>query len=294
MPSAPLRRRFIALTLAMTLVLTPLAGDALAADDAAGKPDYDTDFEGKPDTPRTCSHLVKKHVVSEAVMELSMKLFRMPTPAPACPAAPKVEPPATPAPCLDSRFSVWPAEWPMPPLEKPKPDPPKPLERWPVALRGSVAVWPEMIASGWGSLGLSAEIGARYHAFSAGVEVHGDPPLGALSYPNVGAVSFARLTGGLVVCAHFGWFAGCGVADAGRFIFPDHVQALPASIFYGSAGARARFEFPVAPPLVFLSTSMDLRAPIHPVSYSTPHGNIFEAAGPSAGFGLGLTLELPP
>jgi hypothetical protein len=52
-------------------------------------------------------------------------------------------------------------------------------------------------------------------------------------------------------------------------------------------------EFPVAPPRLFLNTTMDLRAPIDPASYSTAHGNIFEAAGLSFGLGLGLNLELP-
>ena len=99
----------------------------------------------------------------------------------------------TPPPCRDSRFSdvrydnsqyaIWPTEWPLSPLPKPQPDPPKPPERWPVALRGSIAVWPEFIATGWGSFGLTAEFGARYHAVSAGVEFHGDPSLGSDLYP---------------------------------------------------------------------------------------------------------------
>ena len=38
MPSTPLRHRCFALTLALALALAPLAGDAIAADDAIGKP----------------------------------------------------------------------------------------------------------------------------------------------------------------------------------------------------------------------------------------------------------------
>jgi hypothetical protein len=175
-----------------------------------------------------------------------------------------------------------------------EPDPPKLPERWPFAVRLGVAVWPELIATGWGSFGFSAETGVRYRAVSASVEAHGDPPLGSVPYPNVGAVSFARVSGALLLCAHFGWFVGCGVGDAGRFIFPNHGHLLPASLFYGAAGVRAGFEFPVAPPRVFVRVAADLRAPIHPANRVVAGVNIFEAAGPSFGLGLGLLAEFPP
>jgi hypothetical protein len=194
-----------------------------------------------------------------------------------------------------SRFDLWPTEWPMPPLEKPKPDPPKPLERWPIAVRLGVAVWPELVASGWGSIGFSGEAGVRYHAVSLDAEEHGDPPLGSEPVPNLGAVSFARLSGALLLCGHWGWFAGCGVGDAGRFFFPNHIPTLPASTFYGAVGARASLEFPVAPPLTFLRVAVDLRAPAPPARYWARSTNttIFETAGPAIGLGIGLLWELP-
>jgi hypothetical protein len=161
-------------------------------------------------------------------------------------------------------------------------------------LRLGVAVWPELIAKGWGSFGFSVEAGARYRAVSLGVEAHGDPSLGSVSFPSVGEVSFARLSGALLLCAHWGFFTGCGVGDVGRFFFPAHVHALPASASCDAAGVRAGFEFPIAPPRIFLRVGFDLRAPINPASYSTPRGNIFEAAGPSVGAGFGLLAELPP
>jgi hypothetical protein len=196
----------------------------------------------------------------------------------------------------DSRFAIWPTEWPLPPLEKPKPDPPAPLERWPVAVRLGVAVWPELIADGWGSLGFTVDAGVRYRAVSFSAEIHGDPPLGSQTFQDVGAVGFARLSGAMLLCGHWGWFVGCGVGDAGRFIFPDHVPALPASTFYGAAGVRAKLEFPVAPPLVFLSVAVDLRAPIPPVNYVARNAGttVFETAGPAFGLGLGLLWELSP
>jgi hypothetical protein len=74
-------------------------------------------------------------------------------------------------------------------------------------------VWPELIASGWGSVGFAAEAGARYGVVSLDAEVHGDPSTGSQSIENgqaniVGTVSFARLSGALSLCGHVGWFAG--------------------------------------------------------------------------------------
>jgi hypothetical protein len=160
-------------------------------------------------------------------------------------------------------------------------------------VRLGVSVWPELVATGWGSFGVSAEVGARYRFVSLGVEAHGNPPVGSVTYLDVGAVSFARLSGALLLCGHFRWFAGCGVADVGGFLFPNHISVLPASAVYAAAGARAKLEFPVVPQRLFLSAALDLRAPIHPASYPTAHGNVFESAGPGAGFGLGLLAEFP-
>jgi hypothetical protein len=182
----------------------------------------------------------------------------------------------------------------MPPLEKPKLHPPERPERWPLAVRVGAAVWPEMISTGLGSLGLSANVGVRYRWFSADAELHGDPSLGSVTTNYVGEVSVARLSGALLLCAHIGWFAACGIGDVGRFFFPKHPQALPASAFYGAAGVEAVLEAPVAPPRLFVSTALDLRAPIHPTNF-TRHGvPVFEAAGLSGGLRLGVLFELAP
>jgi hypothetical protein len=216
---------------------------------------------------------------------------RLPRPAvPACPATSKPEP----LQCPDSRFSVWPAEWPLPPLPKPKPDPPKLPERWPAAIRLGGGGWAEVVAAGWGSAGVAAEFGARYRAVSFGFEAHGDPALGSKLYPEVGVVSFARVSGALLLCAHLDWFVGCGVGDAGRILFPNHVYGLPASAFYGAVGARAGLEFPIFAPRVFFRTAVDMRAPLRPASYSTARGNFFEVAGPGVGLGFALLYELAP
>jgi len=263
----------------------------LSFDDPSGKEIFDTDFEGTPPTARTCNHLVRKHVVTDLATELTLQMARRLREAPHNTATCSMPTGTSQPQCSDSRFSVWPTE-PLPPLEKPKPDPPLPPESAPIALRLGVTVWPELIANGWGSFGVSVEAGVRYHAVSLGVEAHGDPPLGSDVYP-IGAVSFGRVSGALLLCGHWRWFTGCGVGDAGRFFFPDHIQALPASVLYGAIGVRTSLEFPVAPPRVFLRVGLDVRAPIHPASYKPEGVNIFEVAGPSVGLGFGLVTELP-
>jgi hypothetical protein len=213
-------------------------------------------------------------------------------PLPVCAAEPAPQHATTPPPCPDSRWSIWPTEWPVAPLEKPRPDPTKPAERWPIAARLGFAVWPEVFATGWASLGLTAEIGGRYRAVSLGAEVHVDPSLGSQSLDDV-SVSFARVTGAVLLCGHWGWFAGCGVGEAGRILFPNHIATLPPSTFYSAAGVRAGFEFPIAPPRFFLRTSLDLLAPIDPASYAQMGRSLFQVAGPSFGLGLGILTELP-
>jgi hypothetical protein len=218
-------------------------------------------------------------------------------PLPVCPAPLASGPAERTAVCPEYRYAEWPPEGPMSPL-KPRPDPPKPLERWPSALRFGIAVWPELIATGWSSLGLSAEAGARFRAVSLNFEVHGDPSLGSKSYPFLGAVSFARVSGALVLCAHVSLFAGCGVADAGRFLFPDHSGPIPASYFYGAAGVRMKLEVPIAPPRLFFSTALDVRAPIRQAHFTTGMTSnittVFDSAVPEVGLAGGLLLELPP
>jgi hypothetical protein len=149
-----------------------------------------------------------------------------------------------------------------------------------------------LIVKGSGSVGVSAEFGVRYHAVSTGIELHGDPPLGSSSYAN-GNVIFTRVSGSLLVCGHYGWFAGCGVGEVGRTFFPSHIAVLPPSTLYGAAGARVRLEFPVAPPWLFLTTALDVRAPIPPASFTYEGHSIFQVAGPSIGLGIGLLVELP-
>jgi hypothetical protein len=96
----------------------------------------------------------------------------------------------------------------MAPLRAPEPDKPNSPERWPLAVRLGVAGGPELVASGLGSVGLAVDMGARWHAVSLAVEVHGDPPGASVTYPGVGSVAFARVSSALLACAHYGWFVG--------------------------------------------------------------------------------------
>jgi hypothetical protein len=265
---------------------------AVKFEDVIGKRSFTTSFKGSPRSSQTCAHLVRTHVAGEIALEVTVQMSRRFRARLAGASACASSGP-TPSACNVTRFDLWPEDWTRH-LPKPRPEPPPLPERWPVAIRVGIAAGPELVASNWGSVGVSADVGVRYRAFSAGVEVHGDPPLGSIVYPSVGAVSFARLSGALLLCGHFGLFVGCGVGDVGRFIFPNHIQVLPASDFYSAVGVRAGLEFPVAPPRLFLHTAVDLRAPIHPAQTTVRGASIFEAAGPGVGLGLGLRLELPP
>lgn len=197
--------------------------------------------------------------------------------------------PAECPPPIESNYSVWPKE---PPMLAPKEQSKLP-ERWPLAVRLGVAVWPEIIVTSRGSLGLSAELGVRYRFLSAGAELHGNPPIGSFLQTGVGEVSFARLSGALVLCGHYSWFVGCGVGDVGRMFFLDS-QKLPASALYVSAGVRMGAEFPVAPPRFFLRASLDLRTPIRVVSYTYRDITVFQTAGLGVGAVLGFVAELGP
>jgi hypothetical protein len=261
---------------------------------AGGTPPASRTYFQPGATWRDCDDLIEMMAVSlafqfDAREEELVKQFT-PPPRPKAPPEPEpLGPMCPPATTLD----IWPPELPLPPLPAPKPDPPKPLERWPLAVRLGVTTGPELVASGWSSFGLAAEAGVRYRVVSFGVGVHGNPSLGSQPFAD-GSVSFARVSGALLLCGHFGYFAGCGVGEAGRIVFPDHIALLPPSTFYGAVGARAGFEFPLAPPWLFLRTAVDVLAPIHPASYAPMGRSIFQIAGPNLGLVLGLLLELPP
>lgn len=230
-------------------------------------------------------------------MDLGAKLAQQNAPTKACPTTPKARaalpcpPPPTPT---DSPYSVWPRESATPaPKEKPVlPD------RWPLAVRLGLAVWPELLVPRWGSVGASAELGVRYRFFSVDAELHYDPPIGSFTQPGFGKVTVTRVSGALLLCGHYGWFAGCGVADVGRIFFPrvafPHVAPLPASTLYATAGVRVGLEFPIAPPRFFLRAAFDLRAPIGMSSYTYKNTTVFEAAGLGVGVGFGFVAELAP
>jgi hypothetical protein len=263
----------------------------IGINDWTGKPfhSHTRTIEG---TDRYACNQVLRDIATRIWIQFPYPAFE---PLPVCPVSvpASVADPAPPTACAESRWSIWPDELPMPPLEKPRPDPPPQPERAPLAVRLGATVGPELVADGWGSFGVAVDAGARYRWVSLSAEAHGDPPTGAVSYAQVGAVSFARLSGAILACAHWGWLAACGVGDAGRFIFPDHAQALPASAFYGAAGARLNLEFPVPSTSAFLRVGVDIRAPIDPLRRVVSNVTIFQAAGPSVWFGVGFVAEIP-
>jgi hypothetical protein len=129
---------------------------------------------------------------------------------------------------------------------------------------------------------------------SLGLEAHVDPSLGTVGSTNQGPVTFVRVSSALLPCVHAGLFGACGVADVGRLVFPNHIQALPAWALYSAVGVRVRLEIPAAPPWVFVVPSLDLRVPVHAKPYTRYGATVFESASPGFGFGLGVLFELPP
>jgi hypothetical protein len=282
------------------VVASPNAPDAIEIlvgfDDVAGTRGFKTPFQGSRRST-TCAHLVRTHVVDEITNQITTLMGRT---VRALLAARAASPEcssgsgSTPAACRVSRFDLWPEDWPLR-LPKPTPDPPPPPpERWPTAFRLAVGTNFEAVASGWGSIGITAGGGYRYRSFSVGLEVHGDPSIGSRQFPD-GSVRFSRLTGALLACYHIQWFAGCAVGDAGAILFPNHLPVMPAAMFYSDVGVQVGLEFPlpILPPHLFLHVAANVMAPINPRSISTMRGTTFEEAGPSVGVSFGPVLELP-
>src|SRR6185437_590577 len=116
------------------------------------------------------------------------------------------EPKHEPQPaCPESPSAVWPEPLPSP-LRAPAPDPPKAREA-PLAFRFGAGVWADLISYDRGSLGLTLDVGVRFRWFSVAVEARWNPAIGATLLPmHNGSMSFARGTGALLPCAHFGYF----------------------------------------------------------------------------------------
>jgi hypothetical protein len=269
---------------------------AVSFDDVTGRRTGETSFKGTPRSARTCAHLVRAHAIGEIVMELSVQMSRkLRTLLAARAASPECTSGSgsKPAACFETRHDLWPEDWPFR-LPKPKPDPPPLPERWPTAFRLAATAVPEAVASGWGSIGITAQGGYRYRSFSVGLEVHDDPSIESHHSPD-GNVTFNRLTGAILACYHIQWFAGCAVGDAGAILFPHHVQALPAATFYSDVGVQVALEFPlpIVPPWLFLHVGANVMAPINPSQFFAMTTPIFQVAGPSVGVSFGPVLELP-
>jgi hypothetical protein len=182
-----------------------------------------------------------------------------------------------------------PSEWPGP---KGDPDPPKAPERLPIAIRFGLGVRPEFAAGG--SFGLTAEAGARYRLGSVAAEAHYGPSLSSVRF-EAERVSFAVVSGSVVLCAHLGVFVPCGVGTLVGIIFPDHITPLPASAVYGALGVRANVEVPMPPcPHLFVRMGLNLDAAIHPPNYARMTRTVFDVSELSGGLAVAVVLEVPP
>ncbi len=228
-----------------------------------------------------------------------------PTPAPSSP-PPTPPAPAPPAPAPPETLQAEratppepgaPSATPMAPEAAPEATPaPLPMRAPPepktgVAVRVGAGVLGERVATEQGSLGLTIDVGARYRWGSVALEAHANPPLGTTLVPG-GSLSFTRITGALLTCAHFEWLVGCVKAEAGGIGFP--VAPGPAPVKgYGAIGVRVGLDLPIAPPHLALRVAVEV-LPTIDASFLAIHGqNVFQIAGTTLGLALGFVYELP-
>jgi hypothetical protein len=204
-----------------------------------------------------------------------------PAGAPACTA---------PQPCNDSRWSVWPDEWPMKPLEPPASDPPKPVEK-PLSFRVGSGVWVDWISNDRGSVGFTLDGSVRYKWASVGVEVRGDPAIGTTPVPDFGTVRFARVTGALLTCGHVDPLVACIKGQVGAMLFPGSTPSEPAQL-YAAVGVRLGLEFPIAPSRFILRVDSELLPTIDPASITPFRLTAFQVAGLNAGLGLSASFSV--
>jgi hypothetical protein len=171
-----------------------------------------------------------------------------PTPPPAPEPLPTPEPPPLAAP---ARVAASVAEPPSPP---PGPD-------LTVALGAAVSRGTAPAAAP----GFTLEAGARWPAFSLGLEGRADLPVTTAA--STGELRTALWAATLVPCLHAGPFAGCALATGGvvRAAGRDLADARRVSAPYVAAGARAAAEWPATSALG-LRLWVDARVPFGDVT----------------------------
>jgi hypothetical protein len=210
---------------------------------------------------------------------------------PKSPPPPEEKPAASPPACPPASPASDDALWPLPPsLEVPRPTKPPP-EKAPLSFRVGSGVWVDWISSDRGSLGLTLDASVRYLWGSVGVELRGDPAIGTTVIPSGGSVSFARVTGALLLCGHYEVFVGCVKGQVGGILFPGALPPQPAQL-YAAAGVRLGLEFPVAPSRFILRVDGELLPTIDPASIQNAKQTVFQVVGLNAGLGLGALFAL--
>ena len=215
-----------------------------------------------------------------------------PPPAPpvptACVPAPveagKPPPVATEPSCAEDMTEI------VPPLPVP-PSMPTPHEpKTALSFGLGTAAWIGQITTDRAALGFTLDAGIRYGWFSAAIEGRGDPPQAPLPIATGGSANYARATGALLFCGHYGWFVGCAKGEAGRFLL---IGNLPESTHgYGAAGLRLGLDFPVVPRRFFLRVAGEVLAAFDPATIRVRHQTLFQVTGTSTGLGLGALFAL--
>jgi hypothetical protein len=165
-----------------------------------------------------------------------------------------------------------------------------------VAPRVGLAAWMDLATAPRPAFAVSADVGFRVAWFSLAGEIHWTPPAGA-TVKDGAEVSTSLVLGGLVPCAHAGWFAGCLVGELGRFqsTLATSKVTTPdaASTLYGLAGARLGAEIPVVPDRLFVRVMANLLGALgRPATRLGPQKGTpvveWESPAFTAGLGVGL------
>jgi hypothetical protein len=141
-----------------------------------------------------------------------------------------------------------------------------------------------------GAVGLTIDAGVRYSLFSAALEGRVDPPLGGPPIFGGGTANFTRVTGALLLCAHYAWFVGCTKGEGGRLMLLGNVY--PSTYRYAAVGVRLGLDFPAAAPRFYIRVAGELLGTINPATVKFQNQGVLQVAGANTGAGFGVLFVM--
>ncbi|HEY3499384.1 MAG TPA: hypothetical protein VGK73_32065, partial [Polyangiaceae bacterium] len=198
-------------------------------------------------------------------------------------ASPRPEPQAPPPPAPVAPEPHTPA--PPPPAPPPRPR----TLRWGIGalIHAAIGAEPEPAA------GLTLLVRARNAWWSVGLEGRFERALDR-ELSSGGSVATSLLAAVASPCAHWEWFAGCGVALAGslRADSNDVPNQRSDAGVYAAVGGRVAFEARVSPNVAVVGR-LDALVRLTPTEVVRDGAAIWSAPPASAALGVGALLEIP-